>query len=303
MAKSSAVVVYEGNDSDKAKKVLVDIWVLQGEKEYFDLEWTTPEPVCYEAGKENCFLPANYATKMGQPEPVVEKDCIIYGLSTIMSTKIQLQECPICHGQYGHWIGLETRARGILNLNNKMLFMHDLLEDYTSLYTSSETPFAAWAKVVDRQYGNNMTCAKCGEAPEDMIWDGVTVGFSKKHVLDTLHPPTISHEDTPLELNEYNAKQQDVGEGKKKKKQDTAKKDEAAKKAEVDRLEDVPHVLIKLCKISVPLTAVFDEHFGVAANYNKVAVIKVYQDLFVQIAAEESILQMINKEVEAAIGV
>ncbi|KAG6912196.1 hypothetical protein DXG01_016581, partial [Tephrocybe rancida] len=120
-----------------------------------------------------------------------------------------------------------------------------------------------------------MTCAKCGEAPEDVIWDGVTVGFSKKHVLDTLRPPTISHKDAPTRLNEYNARQQvlldgklrkrlrtivtgagrygpplqDVGEGKKKK-ADTTKKDEAAKQAEVDRLEDVPHVLIELRKIS-----------------------------------------------------
>jgi hypothetical protein len=39
---------------------------------------------------------------------------------------------------------------GVFNFNNRILFTHDLLDEYTSAYTSSETPFVGWVATVSR---------------------------------------------------------------------------------------------------------------------------------------------------------
>lgn len=46
-----------------------------------------------------------------------------------------------------------------------------------------------------------MTCAICGPNPENVIWDGVTVAFSKKKLLPTLQPPTTMSPNSPAHDN------------------------------------------------------------------------------------------------------
>jgi hypothetical protein len=136
---------------------------------------------------------------------------------------IELQHCSSCRRRF---VGPDCRDLGLFNFNNHILFTHDLLEEYTSAYTTSETPFVAWVAVVSRRYQNHssesrfvteqmfravwfsyakllhlegdMRCPQCGPSPENTIWDGVTLAFNRKHLLPTLQPPTVLHEDSIL---------------------------------------------------------------------------------------------------------
>lgn len=118
---------------------------------------------------------------------------------------------------------------GIFNYNNSVLVTHELLDHYTSCFTSSETPFSAWVIQTARVYENvsatfmgqdlfraiwfsyayiqnfvdDMVCDDCDTYPETTIFDGITLAFGKKHLQDTLRPPTISH---PESLRRPNVK-------------------------------------------------------------------------------------------------
>jgi hypothetical protein len=108
----------------------------------------------------------------------------------------------------------------MFNYNNKVLITHELLNEYTSLFSGSETPFhafrnhlvhqfqrdhlqfmgedlfrSAWFAYVSlQQFGNDLTCTECDPAPTTVIWDGITLAFGRKHVTNTLRPPTITSE-------------------------------------------------------------------------------------------------------------
>lgn len=109
------------------------------------------------------------------------------------------------------------------------MFTHDLLDEYTIAYSTSETPFAAWESVIKGRYEtyhsrcpfvsvglfrsawfsfvqlqdfkNDMACAICGPNPEAIIWDGVTVAFSRQKVLPSLQPPTTTSANSPVRGN------------------------------------------------------------------------------------------------------
>ncbi|KAJ7129700.1 hypothetical protein C8R44DRAFT_839598 [Mycena epipterygia] len=146
------------------------------------------------------------------------QSCMIYGLQGYTEAVIEVQPCSRCNRRF---VGPDARELGIFNYNNRKLFMHDLLDEYTSAYTSSETPFTAWVTVVTRRYDDHsggmqkfvsdemfravwfsyaklqhlegdMTCPRCGPSPANTIWDGVTLAFNLKHLLPTLEPPTTS---------------------------------------------------------------------------------------------------------------
>ncbi|KAF7354662.1 hypothetical protein MSAN_01379900 [Mycena sanguinolenta] len=157
--------------------------------------------------------------------PVLQMKCTVYGLFRAWETPIELQACsnPRCHHRY---IGPDSREHGIFNYNNRKLFAHDLLDEYTSAYTSSETPFSAWVSCRRRRYElhsghleypfvtaevfravwfsyvklqyleGSMMCPHCGPCPENTIWDGVTLAFNRKHLLPSLEPPTKSQPDS-----------------------------------------------------------------------------------------------------------
>jgi hypothetical protein len=152
------------------------------------------------------------------------KSCIIYTLTKSIQAQIQLQACPECQSFRYKAIGPDCGDLGIFNLNNHALFTHDLLEEYTAAYTSSETPFTAWVKTVAIRYQRynssspfvdeklfraawfsyagllalegDFQCPECGIAPATVIWDGVTVGFNQKHLQPSLYPPTTVHQNS-----------------------------------------------------------------------------------------------------------
>jgi hypothetical protein len=128
--------------------------------------------------------------------------------------------------RYHRYIGPDRRDLGIFNYNNQKLFTHDLLDEYTSAYTSSETPFSAWVTVLNWRYelhsgqsehlfvmaevfravwfsfiglqylDSSMMCPQCDPSPENTIWDGITLAFNRKHLLPSLEPPAASQPDS-----------------------------------------------------------------------------------------------------------
>lgn len=159
------------------------------------------------------------------------KDCIIYTLTQSFHSQIQLQVCPQCQSSRYQAIGPDCRDLGLLNVNNHALFSHDLLEEYTAAYTSSETPFTAWVKTVSIRYDRynpgssfvdekvfrtawfiyarlltldgDFQCPKCGPTPTTVIWDGVTLAFNKKYLQPTLYPPTTIHPNSIQRTQSY----------------------------------------------------------------------------------------------------
>lgn len=162
---------------------------------------------------------------------VTTATCIIFTLTEACEASIELQPCTRCPRSQRRHVGPDCRELGIFNYDNRLLFSHDLLDEYTMAYTSSETPFVAWVSVVSRRYqayapkqgfvsedtfravwfaysniqllSDDMACPKCGPYPEDTIWDGVTLAFNKKHLLPTLRPPTMTHSASPIRHSKY----------------------------------------------------------------------------------------------------
>lgn len=154
----------------------------------------------------------------------IEDDCTIYTLTSGKTTCIQLQLecCPTCRQQ--RFIGPDPWDLGLFNFNNCALFMYNLLDDYTSSYTSSDTPFVAWVAVIARCYNTfrslkpfvpeqdfhaawfsyvnlqqlkgDMQCPKCRPTPNNMMWDSVILTFGQKHLLPSLWTPAASHKDS-----------------------------------------------------------------------------------------------------------
>lgn len=145
-----------------------------------------------------------------------EVACVVYSLSTAWEGMIEVQNCSSCKRRF---IGPDGRQLGLFNWNNRILVTESLLDDYTSSFLASETPFVAFASVIARRYESHrsaipflsektfreiwfgyialidlekpVACLKCGPEPENSIWDGVTLSFSKAHVRDSLEPPTV----------------------------------------------------------------------------------------------------------------
>ncbi|KAK7014728.1 hypothetical protein VNI00_019316 [Paramarasmius palmivorus] len=148
--------------------------------------------------------------------PIIQKECSIYTLVGKITSQICVQTCPFCPRHHKCFIGPEPRTLGIFNFNNSVLFTHELLNEYTNRYTGSETPFASFVIAIARVYHGrgerfvgedlfrsawfafaslqcmtgDMSCPECGEMPDTVIFDGVTLSFAKRHLQDTMQPPT-----------------------------------------------------------------------------------------------------------------
>ena len=147
------------------------------------------------------------------------QDCVVYTLVTAQQTLLEVQLCQKCPHILQRFIGPDGRHLGLCNLNNSVVFTHDLLDDYMANFTSSETPFLAWVSAMQKRYTRqgslllftheavfhnawfsysslqqlegDMKCPKCGPAPKDVIWDSVLLSFHCKHLLPSLHPLTM----------------------------------------------------------------------------------------------------------------
>ncbi|KAL0572359.1 hypothetical protein V5O48_009594 [Marasmius crinis-equi] len=269
------------------------------------------------------------------------KSCTIYTLTGSLTHEIELAQCPVCPHRKHCFIGPETRDLGLFNYNNSVLFTHELLDDYTSRYTSSETPFVAFVEAIGRVYkgrecnfvkedlfrsvwfayvnvqdfSHDMRCAKCGDAPESLIWDGVTLAFGKKHLSDSLAPPTLPGPNAPRRGQNYPKRPQLIQEDrglplrrlirnwvkkaqlKKSTKAGFEDTDEETEDPSTSttplRLEDFEIVLGRLILVSKELALLFKRTFSLHATTDA-RMKRLYGVFFEQVAAEEYGLQMIN---------
>ena len=224
-----------GNYTISYLPILVPIWAwLPSDQEHY------PRPLPY--SPENPVIPLTDTsaclclTRFSASRHCLTKPCIVYGLTGARPGEIQVQACPQCPVMRRRYIGPDCRELGLFNYNNNILFTHDLLDDYTNSFTSSETPFTAWVSVVSRRYAshrslhpfvseatfrsawfaytrlqsfdNDMTCPRCGPTPDDVIWDGVTLAFAQKHVTESLQPPTVCHQLSACRASRYRSNQQ-----------------------------------------------------------------------------------------------
>ncbi|KAJ8077889.1 hypothetical protein PM082_002330 [Marasmius tenuissimus] len=84
--------------------------------------------------------------------------------------------------------------------------MHELLDEYTSRFTSCKTPFIVFVEAMARLYEGR----GCREEPECLIWDGVSLGFGRKHIQDSLQPPTHTDSSSPAHNRNYSQKPQAI---------------------------------------------------------------------------------------------
>jgi hypothetical protein len=145
----------------------------------------------------------------------------VYGSTTAMELAVETVYCSACSNTHGK-IGPDLGNYGILNWNNKMGFTHQLLNQYTSLLTHSETPFNAYYHTVEDEYLNNqspvdfcddetfehawfmfirlqqiqssMRCSECGDNPKVIIADDVSISFPSHHRTESLRPPPTVHD-------------------------------------------------------------------------------------------------------------
>ncbi|KAG6809113.1 hypothetical protein H0H92_001569 [Tricholoma furcatifolium] len=184
---------------------------------------TSPPPLIRLEEDSQCMCGAS---RQNNCNPVVTNTCRVYGILGCYDTNIELQRCTQCTGGRQHFIGPDSRELGLFNYNNRVLFSHDLLDDYTMAYTSSETPFTTWVGVSARRYkvhrsrypfvsetvfraawfgyaqhlslDGDFQCSRCGSVPQEPIFDGVVVVFNKSRILDSLRPPTTLHSDSVM---------------------------------------------------------------------------------------------------------
>ncbi|KIK53586.1 hypothetical protein GYMLUDRAFT_111580, partial [Collybiopsis luxurians FD-317 M1] len=157
--------------------------------------------------------------------PIITRECQIYTLTQAFVAQIELQPCPRCPPEQRHYIGPELRSVGLFNFNNSTIFSHELLNEYISAFSSSETPFEPWVHTIAWRYGEmeptipfvgsglfrsvwfayvrlihfegDKSCPSCGDFPNNVIWDGVSIAFGWKHVNEELQPPTVICNNAP----------------------------------------------------------------------------------------------------------
>jgi len=151
--------------------------------------------------------------------PPTTNQYIVYTSTRALQVAIETVYCYDCSNTRGR-IGPDLSNYGILNWNNKVGFSHQLLNQYTSHFTHSETPFNAFYRTIEDEYLNNgspvnfcdgdvfeyawlafarlqeiqsnMQCSLCGPHPKVVIADGISVSFPGHHRTDSLRPPTTS---------------------------------------------------------------------------------------------------------------
>ncbi|EJD37802.1 hypothetical protein AURDEDRAFT_20910, partial [Auricularia subglabra TFB-10046 SS5] len=200
------------------------IWARLPEDDVETFELVSPIPVVFRLGNDSrcrCGSPPNPSA------PVKTIACILYDEKVALAARIEIQLCATCPIQSQYHDGPDLASLGIFNFNNTRLYTHNLLNELTSMMSSSETPFHAFRTEVSRDYlvakssiafvsddtfrivyyafsrvqklgtGAVFLCRVCGPEPEVLLFDGVSAGYETKHCTDDLRPPTTTDADSP----------------------------------------------------------------------------------------------------------
>ncbi|KAF6749911.1 hypothetical protein DFP72DRAFT_818384 [Ephemerocybe angulata] len=278
--------------------------------------------------------------------PVATQKCRVFTLVSAYKTDIQLQPCPECPRNHHRHVGPDLRELGIFNFNNSILVTHDLLDEYTIAFTVSETPFTAFVHMVNLRYGttggcfmgedlfqdvwfayvirqalnNDMRCPRsgCGDYPDTVIFDGITLAFGRKHISGSLIPPTTSDSTSIVRPTvKNNPKQQLISNATLRKQvrriievpsfdsllseEDDNDESDGPSAEQQARQEDRARLHFKLLDDTVSglreespaLASLFHEVYK-SILLSKKSVSPAYRNFFRQVAAEESVLQMFN---------
>lgn len=309
-----------------------------------------PDPIPFTANG-SCSCGARSEPIDSESEALIQP-CTIYTLAKSYDTRITLRVCSVtaCSTGRRRYAGPDCRELGLFNLNNRILFTHDLLDEYTSSFTTSETPFVAWVQVLSRRYESHgsakpfiseqvfrtawfaysglqsldgdMQCPQCGPTPDDTIWDGVTLAFSQKHLLPSLRPPTVLH-DNAISRNSVYVKDQTLLVDKKlrklvrkvitgrslvvaehekiNQKEDGLESTDEEELAEgsipckskknvmkelLERIEVIPDACQQLSTVNDAAGKLFTANFGINAILAGFQAPDVYQKLFVQVSLQ-----------------
>ncbi|KAJ2925489.1 hypothetical protein H1R20_g11605, partial [Candolleomyces eurysporus] len=277
--------------------------------------------------------------------PTDSRSCRIFTLFTVYEGTIEVQPCPTCPVARRRLIGPDLVELGLFNFNNSIIVSHELLDEYTMAFVTSETPFNAFVATVTHRYAvsgaefigddlfrsiwfayatclameNDMQCSRCGRCPDTVIWDGITLAFGRKHLSATLVPPTQVSPKSLQRPNVKNHPKQQLlldpalrklirqavnppklpdapGKDSSDRSASNAAQIEESRQSRlvVEHLARIDAVYEGLHKECEPLARLFLDTYGAAAFAEKKQAPTVTTRFFLQIAAEESILQMVN---------
>jgi len=144
-------------------------------------------------------------------------EIVVYTMSRAIPLLIETTYCLRCPNKKGR-VGPDLGEFGVFNYNNRSAFSHELMNNYTSQFTTSMTPLFAFRQTIINVYTSErsprpfvsdyifsaayfgfiriqqlevpMRCLYCKDEPAVIIADGVSIGFSNDKVV-RLKPPTI----------------------------------------------------------------------------------------------------------------
>jgi len=150
---------------------------------------------------------------------------VVFGVRTAIRHEIEVAACTVCHHHLRKY-GPDCGSLGIFNWNNLYGFTHELLNEYTSLFTSATVPFSAFVNSRHRAYAellsplpfcstetfthvwftftklqaldSGMQCISCGKHPEIVIADGVSIAYSSSKFIQGLLPPSATSATSPI---------------------------------------------------------------------------------------------------------
>ncbi|KIK59240.1 hypothetical protein GYMLUDRAFT_116913, partial [Collybiopsis luxurians FD-317 M1] len=165
--------------------------------------------------------------------PKFVRQATLYTTIEAYTVDIELQICSRCPPTSRKHIEPDPRNIGVFNYNNTRLFTHELISEYISAFTSSETPIDPWIVQITRRYqemaygkpnhipfvGGELFraawfscvrlmdlepkhsdfkgCPLCKEMPKNLICDGVSIAFGQNQVNSNLQPLTAVSLDLP----------------------------------------------------------------------------------------------------------
>jgi hypothetical protein len=156
--------------------------------------------------------------RRGEPSDVQVQEITCFTSNVAIIKHIETEYCAACRYTKGR-IGPDLGEYGLFNWNNRVAFSHELMNNYTSQFTTSSTPFFAFHQTITNSYVSEdspipfitlhlflsayfafrrlqvletkMQCSICGENPSIVIADGVSISFPRHRVIN-LRPPTYT---------------------------------------------------------------------------------------------------------------
>ncbi|KAJ8095481.1 hypothetical protein PM082_023251 [Marasmius tenuissimus] len=174
-----------------------------------------------------------------------------------------------------------------------------------------QSAWFAYASLQD--FSGDMYCPECLEEPDCVIWDGITLAYGKEYVTDVLKPPTYLEQNAPSRRRNYPEKPQMIPETRKepirrllrrwvegtkpkKRRKDTDSGDEDSEYDGIAGVDVSVYGTIndRLGRVSTALRDLFARVFSLQSKMAENGLKRLYRALFVQLVAEESLVQMVN---------